>query len=1021
MCSSDLVERIVKRVVLDEVSIDKIVAITFTNAAAAEMKKKLTKRIIEINQKQPSSYLKQQQYLISTADISTIHSFCLKIIKNYYYAIKLDPVLASNIFDDLELSLIKEKAFRKLYEKTILKDPKKYQDLFNSLSNRPLDIKTLQETINELANTAILEINPQAWLNDSLKDYSVKSSFKELTNETQKAWWDYLKFQITLLKEPINTIYKYLGQDINYEEDDYYKKHQYYFNQLNEACELGDYNKFQLELKNISQIEKINSFNDDINSRDQYNKQLKLLWSNLFSEKTIIEDLKTQQKIIIQLVDLTIKYLDYFKELKLEAKGVDYNDLERFAYQILIANNNEVAKQLQKQYLEILVDEFQDTNYLQNSIIELISLNNNIFRVGDIKQAIYRFRGGKPQIMQELIKKGEKDDNYKIVYLKENFRSQSKIIEFTNEVFKELMNLDYYNNEYLNNDEVTAGLNEIGPPVLFQYLNYDKEIKMSSNVAKAELIASEIIKLVNDGKKYSEIVVLLRGHSQKKELKKAFDNNNIPSHILLKDGFSEAPGILTVMALLKYLINPLEEISLVAVLKNLFNLSNEELALLKINKEKESYHEYLTKINHPVIEAINKLRKFNPYHLTNLLNEIYQINNYYEKKCDKEQQTNLDVLYEKAVLYQKQNVHLHSFYNLLLSLETSDISEGSTIGIDDNVVRVMTIHQAKGLDFPIVFFWSTSRGNTRTFKTPLAISERLGFGLKTTLLPTYHQRFNLKYELISFNNKIDDLAEEIRILYVALTRAENQLIIVDASPYKLPLGTLLATDIFLNPVYTYWLYLMATEKTQSFYNLIVTDSYFLVPEKLIDSIDSIVNVTFKYKKPISKAQIITPSDSEDFINNELNFKTDRFGFGTKMHELIEKLPHQGFDEEALLKYEGALTKLEIEKLLLLFNSPFYHDLLNYQVDKELPFVYKDKDNNIINGIIDFVAWKDNEIIIIDFKTDNVSNANILIKRYEKQLLYYKEALSTIYPTNIISTFIYSFALNTFIEIKTSTS
>ena len=1017
--TTTLVERIIKRVAMDKVSIDHIVAITFTNAAAAEMKKRLTQRIIEISEKYPSDYLKQQQYLISTADISTIHSFCLKIIKNYYYAIELDPVLTTNIFDELELSLIKDQAFNYLYETKVLSDPLKYEALLNSLSNRPLDKNTLKETILALANTAILQIDPKTWLKNSLNDFNADGSFQQLTKTSENAWWNYLQFQVAILKQIIENIKVYLEENSLYDDSEitYYQNHQLSFDRLETACQMRNYQSFQSEIEKLTTIKKVASFKDESKSREDYQKKLKEIWANLYPENTIMSDLRNQKPIMTNLVELTLDYLEKFKQLKLEAQGLDFNDLERFAYQILIANNYEVAHELKNHYQEILVDEFQDTNHLQNSIVDLISQGNNVFRVGDVKQAIYRFRGGNPTIMQELIVKGQTDENYQVIYLRHNYRSKINIINFTNDTFNHLMNLNYYDNYYLEADQVASGIpqqEENSSPVIFKYLNYDKEIKIGLNRAKAEFIASEIIKLVAAGAKYSDIVVLLRGHSQKKALRQVFEKNNIPSHILLKDGFVEAPGILTVMAVLNYLINPKDEISFVAILKNLFSFSNNQLAEIKLAKNELSFVEYLNSINHPVIAILNNLKSINPYHLTDILNQIYQIENYYQDKCDKEQRTNLDLLYDKAILYQANSVHIHSFYNLLLSLELSDVSEGSTIGIDDNVVRVMTIHQAKGLEFPIVFFWSVSRPPRNNSKTPLVVSDKLGFALKTTLLPEFQQRFNLKHTLISFNNTLEDLAEEIRILYVALTRAERELYIVEANPYQLPTGFLSATDIFLNKTSTYWLYILAKLDPKKHFQLKLYETYQLTPQEPLKSLPVI---TEKYLQPITKAQIIRPSETEGFINDTLNFETDPFAYGTKIHNLVEIIPNQVLSAEELLQYDATLTENDLEKVLNLINSEFYQELIKYPIDKELPFVYKDKNNNIINGFIDFVAWKESSPIIVDFKTDRVASPKELIRRYEKQLLYYKEALSAIYPNYNFETYIYSFALNQFIAIK----
>lgn len=1021
-----LVERIIKRIVADQISIQQIVAITFTNAAAAEMKNRLTTRLVDYQQDYPSDFLKQQLLLINTADISTIHAFCLKLIKNYYYMIDLEPQHAHNLLDDLLTAKLQKQAFKNIYQKHVLANPLAYQTLTNALTLNPLNYATLESTVLALAQTASLHISPSDWLTSFLADFKNVTSFSNLKTTTKKAWFGYLSFKIQNLLFLLSQLKANMQAEnkLNPAENDIFILLNNKFNQILNTLAKEDYETYLAQLASLNEIE-IKSLRDSAKTQDTYRKIFKEMIENLWTEDELSNDLNAQYLVMEQLVFLTTAYLQEFTQLKQAEQGLDFDDLERLAYQILMAHDQEIAKYLKNYYQEILVDEFQDTSYLQNEIIKLISNGKNSFRVGDLKQAIYRFRGGKPDIMMDLIKNAQPATT-ELIYLKHNYRSANNIIAFNNETFQQLMTLPFYNNYYTSEDNVQAGSptqSKFNVPVKLCFFNYAKdEYPGTKNSLLAQHFAELIYELTTkDHYNYRDIVILTRSHTQKKYLKDVFDGLNIPSYILLKDGFATSESILTIKACLRLLINPADEIALVATLVNLFGVTNDDLANWKIKYPTKLYAALLAE-KHPALLKIEALREMNFYQLTEILNAIYQINDYYQSKCDQAQRANLDVLSSKAAVFQKEATHLTEFYELLETLEVKDISEGSTISESDNVIRVMTIHQAKGLEFPVVLFWGNSALKSHNSFIPITTNDKLGYGLVTVLKNTIFKRFNLKQELIEFNNTLEDIAEEIRLLYVALTRAKERLLIVGADS-KLPEATNLTSfDIYNSNNYLAWLSNTGQQVSSAYYQTQIK-TQLLPKEELVLKAGTPTNELvgeFTPLPPVAEvSSSVRPSASGLDLSGGDNFAA--LAKGTRIHEILAKLPANNWSEALIKNYNPKITTDEIELLLRLYQHPFYQAVLNAEMEKEVPFIFKDTSARIINGYIDLIIWKKPINYIVDFKTDQVKQAETLITRYQSQLSYYYQALSAIYPEQQFEAYIYSFALNEFILVKLSQS
>ena len=1023
-----LVARLMKRILEDSVSVDQILAMTFTEAAAAEMKKRLLSSLHKEYQSNPSDYLKKQIALIPNASISTIHSFCLSILKNYYYVLPLDPERLDNILDDGTQAIYQEEALNKVLQKEIEKNDSAFQNLNLLFSAKPIDYQGLKLSIKKLATTALSQIDYSTWLEQAISIYQEYKQMKELPEPLQTYLWDSYRL--------ICTKYQSQLEDLLLHVEQHYPTHTEIINEIQLKYEKANYLLECIDLKEYSLF--VRSFcnqaleelpkNPDRSDttygqlRTDFQKYVQSIVTILFDESLLLSDITALKVPLGKLVQLTKDYILEFQQIKETNLCIDFNDMELFAYQILIKNNNQVAEELKVQYIDILVDEFQDSNPIQDTLVSLISRGNNVFRVGDIKQSIYRFRGAKPSIMRSLIQNRNESDQ--LIYLNYNYRSKQSIVQFNNELFDTLMNLEGLSDQYSSEDYVSTGISaqeENCIPVEFHLI--DKENLFTEDQQekdlKATYIASKIIDLyqASENPKWSDYVVLVRSHQLKINLKKAFEQANIPHFISMPSGFYQSPSVSTILSYCQLLLNPKDDISFVSVLLHLYHYTDEEIANIAITKEDSNYYQFFLNQNHPIVETLHHLQEKMKYlSVTELLSSIYQLEDFYELFCDKQQRTNLDLLYEKASSYQNGSSSLLDFIDYVSKITDEKTSEAISISSEDNVVRVMTIHQSKGLQFPTVLFWSNFRQDIQDEKEFLITDELLGIGVHSLELPNRYRRMNLIRKAISYKNQKEELEEQIRVLYVALTRAQNHMILVDAFSKTPSTSEMKYTHLFDLIGYSGWLYkIFNTIESDSFEIKIIQHVEAKTLPKQLEQVEMKLS---RYNKPSVIKDFISPSSTEEFLPNPtLHFGTVHGSdIGTQLHKVIEQLPNTQWTQEDILQVEPKIKTGYLEALLNFSQSSIYQQALTMTIEKELSFAVN-LDNSLLHGYIDFVAYDQSSCILIDFKTDSLETPEEFIQRYSSQIMLYQQALAVLYPNRIIECYIYSFYLEEFISIK----
>ncbi len=1028
-----LVARLMKRITQDKMPVDSILAMTFTEAAASEMKKRLLASLNKElkNPEADHEYIKMQLVNLQNAHICTIHSFCLTLIKENYALIGLDPGRIANILDDGILSVMKSEALKTICDKNLAEDPEHMKQALQHFSARSEDFSSFLEAVKRIAEVAKGSGDPGIWFDMVRRNIQKVKAFKELPPVIQDGYLFKLRLDVSRLCSSIRECLYYLKMNQLQNEKQYsemqmkLKKAE----ELSRMCENRDVQGYSFMLKSFasqktSTIRKDEEYNE---LRKKMNVLSKELVESCFDEPDLLANYFSCSPIVEMLIKCSEDYLEELSLKKKQQQGIDFDDMEQFAYQILKVQNGLIAKKYREKFNEIMVDEFQDTNTIQDKIIRAIAKENNVFRVGDIKQSIYKFRGAKPQLMRNLIK--AQDENSEVIYLSNNYRSKEAIVEFNNALFDKLMNVEGLNGEYSEKDWVQTGVplqKEGNHPVEFidlctDAINETSAKSRSSKQIKAEYIAQRILEMKQTSEfvNWRDYAILVRSHFDKREIKEALQQAGIPCFIDAKSGFYYSDALQTILPLLRLILNHRDEISLISVLKSdFFQESDEMLARYKINKGTERWWDYLEQINHPLIEWTLHLEHLANQGLCLCLEEIINKNDWYEQVCSIQQKTNCDMLMEKALRAEKEKGQdLFSFVGQIEKIQDERSSESIPISNEDDVVKVVTIHQSKGLQYPVVFYWSGSKLNVLDIKESCLVDEELGVAINTIQMPYRLKCSNLLRDAITAKIIKEEIEENIRILYVALTRAQCAMICVDAYEKERFRRTLSMASVFDRKGNTDLILSADIPEVllhqQEIFKLPLLEntSYIKIKENV-----PIVKGNFEIKDFIS----YSPSSLEGNSIGSLYFsnKSKANERGTLLHRVIEKCTMENWTEERIHQEFPAVYKEDIRHLMNWYHDPFTQSMLKKEIHHEMPFFVM-KNDRLSHGYMDWVAADEREVILVDFKSDRFCTKEDLISRYQKQICSYYDSLKEYFKDKDIQAWIYSFELEEYIPIKTN--
>lgn len=1216
-----LVERILKLILDDKIDINKLLVVTFTRAAASEMKERIKEKIEKkLQEAKDDENLKRQMLLLNESSITTIDAFCKNIITSNIHLLEYDS--GFRVIDSVENDILKNEVIDDLFLNLYNQKDDSFLNIVDCYSTKRADedLKKLILDINNFSNQSPF---PNKWLFEKCEFFNIQNKDEmfyienylfDIFNDAK------IKFDFLL-----NAIEKEVAKVEKFKEFENYAKN---YRELLEEVKILN-NNINLFLENVSleNLQKLKNSKDNFSSYkmksfrkpskmeeflkefyDLEKKKLDSFKDEIYKEiskmDVCIDDIKKESEIIYpyikKICDITALFTEKYQKRKKELNVVDFSDIEHLALDVLTTkdeNNNlipsNVAIDYRNKYKEIFIDEYQDSNSLQEMILSIISRKNppNRFMVGDVKQSIYRFRQAEPEIfIQKYNLYDDFNENkkslYKKIMLYENFRSRKEILEDTNFIFKKIMNkqtaeLDYTDKEKLNpkadfkdileKDSYVSSsveihlVNEQKDDNLTEVLDEDLDIKAFK--IEAIEIANIIYDMINNKNfkildkqtneyrnvTYKDIVILMRSpYMNAKILEQTFLEYNIPFYAETKGGYFESFEVDTIINLLKIIDNPLQDIPFVAVMRScIYNFTTKELAKIRLIDKNLNFYNLLLKIlddekvnleiktKQKIKRFIDDLKLFSKKSILiptdELLWFIFKHTGYLDYVSILEmgqiRKNNLILLFEKAKEYEEQSYKgLFNFINYIEKIKlNSDLSSSKTIFEDANVVSLMSIHKSKGLEFPVVILSNIDKKfNFKSSNDKIVMHQKLGFGM---VIYDF-------YKKISFNTmmkrkienilKKEQIAEEMRLLYVAMTRAKEKLIITARIKNKDILDEFKEKEIsnfeILNSKsFLEWILLCikdlkkmapqflaegkmaeVLQNEDAKFQLVVKNKQQEIlkqeeiKEKIAQNKPSIIlkkeeNKTlfeeifkqrfqkeYKFKQSATKPSSISVSEIKKMIENEEELATNYYPKDVKIdvkmpnfmqnkiqdftpaqkgsltHLVMQLLNFKDFDIENIKENEikekiiNTLNKLtekniitieeknviNVKKIVKFIQSDIFKEILkadkNNKLYKEKAINYslnlseiyenekiKENEKIMVLGIIDLFYETKDGFVLLDYKTDYVTEENIeqIKKKYKIQLELYQKAIERNSQKKVIKKGLYLFSINKFQEIN----
>lgn len=826
-----LVERIIQ-MVCDEknpVDIDRLLIVTFTNAAAAEMRERISLGIAAKAEEFPESeHIERQATLLHNALITTIDSFCLYLIKNHFHEIGLDP--AFRVADEGEMKLLKQEVLGELLEDSFGAGEEAFLECVEFFCPGGKET-VLEERILKLHEFAASNPWPEEWLENAKVNYGFTSVEELEASDMGQYVLGYLSKMLRSCVESMEQVKRLCDMPDG----------PYMYGALAEAelemlCKVQNskhLRDWEVGLETI-QFGRLPSKKDDSvdagkkelakELRNQVKDTVKSLKEQFFStllEGTIVQLQACKQPVEV-LIDLTLEFGRRLQERKQEKKILDFSDMEHYALAILLKHEDgkeepsKVALEYRDYFAEILIDEYQDSNLVQEKLLQAISGEDdgryNRFMVGDVKQSIYKFRLARPELFQEKYRTYSSEDaDCQRIDLSRNFRSRASVVDTVNQVFEGLMSEETGGIAYDEKAALYAGATypeyaeSISELLLLE--KPEKESRLDAKEAEGRLIAKRMKELkqsylVTDKESgqlrpvlYKDMVILLRATSGWDEaFKKVLEEEGIPVYITSKTGYFAATEVQELLQLLRVLVNPRQDIPLFGVMKSVFGgFSEEEIALLRSRNKNNSLWESVQLAAGEgdskcagFMATIERYRAYTVYMpirelLQTIVEDFHYL--YYVSALPggSKRKANVEMLFTKASDFEKTSYFgLFHFVRYIEQLEKYDVDYGQEDLLDENadVVRIMSIHKSKGLEFPVTFVAGLSkRFNMMDVNKSFLMDMDLGIGTDYVNLKERYRCKAFPRMALSRKLKEETLAEELRVLYVALTRAKEKLIL----------------------------------------------------------------------------------------------------------------------------------------------------------------------------------------------------------------------------------------------------
>lgn len=1129
-----MIERIADNIIQKVASVDQLLVVTYTNAAASEMRVKLANKINDLladpqYNDEDKKYLRTQADLIGQSDICTLHKFCQNIIQKYFYVLDLDTSFA--ICEDSEANVLRNRAIGELFEELIASNDPDFKLLANTfddkrgfgkiseyvfkiyefLNNQP-DIEVYRAKVNSAFDTD---------LNKNKFAMVLNKSTAELFEHFYKVFSD-LRLEADLINSPkmifLLTGYTYLLEKVKVTNSF--------------ECNLGL--AFNLKLAALPRTKAETVEEEDLRGKvravkEEFSDGLKKVLGNYVTDdiNVIKSDILSSQKIVNAMLDLVQKFRERYLKLKKEKNLLDFSDLEHFAYQIL--SNPQVNAEVRGRYKQIYVDEYQDVNDIQEGILNSVHDIRDIFLVGDVKQSIYGFRNTNPQIFLDKLEKFGAEDkilgNSITINLNNNYRSDQRVLDYVNWVFgilmtKEFAGIDYNNGNAMNSASGYQHNNPNAlPTVEFMIANKTREpvdklyagqvysvskapvvdeVEKSYAKAEAYAIYNKIMyllgtqKTIYDAKKkidreiqFNDITILARTRSDALiEILNTLTELGLPVAPISKDSVLDEYEVRLLFDYLNLVNNRTDDIFITEFLVSpVIALDEEDLCKIRLKNPSAEYF-YQCVLGYDSNDEIGQKIKFaldliekSRYSLIN--GTIYQVLmdfcnatdylNIVFAMADGESKVRNVMGFVNSFIGKKYNYDLRDYLaNMEENIDKQKIMREPNT--EASVIGVATMHQSKGLEYPIVFMVDCGHQyNIEDKKGDFLLSSELGIGMYAYDSKNRTKRKTILHSAVKLAGKDKDLAERQRLLYVAMTRAKNHLFISGAmkmdtfrpyqSAYMLKntqndLSLILSSlsEDAIRSLVSVGSFTQKIAGNDVRYEMIdipqgdedkkdvsIPTNFDGIPAKYCDILAKNVQYEYPYKDStqislnnsvtslnrlavdLGENMCETPQNfvvSEDESNKNVDTEV-----GIAFHKAMQLIDFE-LDSETQIR-EFLSKKMTDDELNLINCGKILQAIRNLRpvvsgakLLREQEFMMKIplneliktdiKDEILVRGIIDLIILKDDQIIVLDYKTSNTRDVEKTAQKYATQLLCYQKAIERVYSKPVNCKFLYFF-------------
>ena len=1004
-----LSERVLQKI-LNGTHVNELLILTFTKAAAEEMKSRIRKKISS------NKELSHELTLLDSAYITTFDSYALSVVKKYHYLLNISKDIG--ITDESIIKIQESKIMDDVFDSFYLKKDDDFNSLIKKYCIKNDDM--LKELILNLARSIDNDINSEEFINNIKNNYYKDENINRLINEYEQ-----------VINNKIEYIKDYLSLADNYFDSDFVQK-------LYDSCE----SILNSNIDTLSTFSKIKLPTVPRGSDDEsksYKAELKNYLDELFdlgkygNRKQIYEDIVDSKKYVLCIVSIIEEYINRLNNYKRDNNIYTFKDIAFNAIKI-VSENDDVRDEIKYSFKEIMIDEYQDTNDIQDKFVKLIE-NNNVYMVGDIKQSIYRFNGSNPSIFKEKYDNYSKDINGKKIDLIKNFRSRKEVLQGINDLFSLIMDNEIGGAEYTQSHKMEYGntlYDDKKDNISYdmQIIEYDKDETKEYSNYEIEIfaIAKDIKEKIKNKIKvfdketsqmrdatYSDFVIILDRSKYFDDYKKIFEYEQIPLSILRNDKLTTGTDINLIRNIIDLIIRINDKdydvdfkYDFISIGRSfLYEMNDNELFKIFINNSYQNTKLFKDFSN---IESINSITCGDLFlkilDITDFYNKLYKIGDYEEINI------RMSTIYDLATSFNNLGYSIYEFRDYLDDVlkEGIDIQfENRTDSVD--AVRIMTIHKSKGLEYPICYFADLDHDyNLSDVKSKILVDKKYGI-----MIPSNIEDSNSSIIKDLFMNEFikEEISEKIRLLYVALTRAREKVIIYlpkkESNVYNKKLSGVIEDEKRIKFMRLSEMIYSCTEDLNKYISYIGLNDLDLTRKYLFKKSKKDIECNGCEKIKVDEIKVdCNKVESKHFSHENINIVTkethNNMEFGTKIHEVLELIDFKNYNP-SIIKDEFIRNK--VTKFL---NNDLLKNIKDSNIYHEYEFLYQ-KDNIDYHGIIDLMIEYDNHIDIIDYKLKNVSNDD-----YIKQLNGYREYINSI-SNKKVYTYLYSIIDEELNEIK----